>query len=181
MIQTNVSEMQVTISTDGSCYPNPGPGGWAAIFRYKGHAKAIFGYEERSTNIRMEMTAVIEALEYLKAPCFVELYTDSEFTINGATKWLRSWRKRKFMTSGYGGQAPKPVANQDLWLRMELAIQRHKINWHWVKGHANHADNILCDSLALQSRVSRTKGEVILEQPQEQIAGVQRAISFKDI
>lgn len=173
--------MIIELSTDGSCYPNPGPGGWAAIFRTPGHAKAIFGYAPYTTNIQMEMTAVIEALEYLKKGSEINLYTDSEFTLKGATVWLNRWKQNGFMTAAYNNQPPKPVANQALWVRLDEAMKRHKINWTWVRGHAYHPDNLLCDKIALEARNSQLRGERILEEPVvEPDTPGQRAISFED-
>lgn len=174
----------ILISTDGSCYPNPGPGGWAAIFRYKGWCKAIYGNVPLATNIQMEMTAVYKSLEYLKEPCIVKLYTDSEFVINGATKWIRRWKNNNFMTSAYLGTAPKPVANKDMWLRIDEILKIHHVTFYWVKGHADHPDNILCDQIALEARLKQNSGEIILVDPTQKIEiheeKQQRSISLKE-
>lgn len=135
--------MTVTIFTDGACSGNPGPGGWGAILRYGDHEKELNGGEANTTNNRMEMVAVIEALSALKKPCDIDLYTDSVYVKDGVTKWLEGWKAKGWRTA-----AKKPVKNQDLWERIDSEIQRHKITWHWVKGHAGHPDNERADELA---------------------------------
>jgi ribonuclease HI len=129
--------------TDGSCLGNPGPGGWAAILRYNGHAKELWGCETHTTNNRMELTAAIEALRALKEECEIELVTDSEYVKNGITSWIHGWKKKGWMTS-----AKKPVVNQDLWKALVEQANRHTVRWEWTKGHANHGDNNRCDELA---------------------------------
>lgn len=135
--------MSVVIYTDGACSGNPGPGGWGAILRYGDHEKELNGGEDDTTNNRMEMMAVIEALRALSKPCTIDLYTDSVYVKDGVTKWMEGWKARNWRTS-----SKKPVKNQDLWKRIDEEIQRHKINWHWVKGHAGHPDNERADELA---------------------------------
>ena len=135
--------MTVTIYTDGACSGNPGPGGWGAILRYGDHEKELNGGEAETTNNRMEMTAVIEALSALTKPCTIDLYTDSTYVKDGVTKWMEGWKAKGWKTA-----SKKPVKNQDLWERIDSEIQRHKINWHWVKGHAGHPDNERADELA---------------------------------
>lgn len=136
----------VNIYTDGACSGNPGPGGWGAVLIYEDHEKEISGYAEDTTNNRMEMTAAIEALNYLKDPCNINLYTDSNYLKDGITKWIINWKKNRWRTSN-----GKPVKNQELWQELEQAMSRHKINWHWVKGHANNKYNIIADILATKA------------------------------
>ncbi len=136
---------RVEIFTDGACSGNPGPGGWGAILRYKGTEKEIFGGEPESTNNRMEMMAAISALEALTRPSKVDLTTDSSYVKDGITKWIHGWKKRGWKTAD-----KKPVKNMDLWQRLEKALERHDVQWHWVKGHAGHAENERADELARQ-------------------------------
>lgn len=136
---------RVEIFTDGACSGNPGPGGWGAILRYKGTEKEIFGGDPETTNNRMEMMAAISALEALKRPSHVDLTTDSSYVKDGITKWIHGWKKRGWKTAD-----KKPVKNMDLWQRLEQALERHDVQWHWVKGHAGHAENERADELARQ-------------------------------
>ncbi len=136
----------VTLITDGSCLGNPGPGGWAAILRHGEHKKELSGSDPRTTNNRMEMTAVIEALATLKQPCRILVEIDSEYVKNGITQWIYSWKKRGWKTS-----AKQPVKNEDLWRKLDQAVARHEIEWKWVKGHADHDDNNRCDELAREA------------------------------
>ena len=136
---------RVEIFTDGACSGNPGPGGWGAILRYKGTEKEIFGGDPETTNNRMEMMAAISALEALKRPSHVDLTTDSSYVKDGITKWIHGWKKRGWKTAN-----KKPVKNMDLWQRLEQALERHDVQWHWVKGHAGHAENERADELARQ-------------------------------
>ncbi|HEY1797662.1 MAG TPA: ribonuclease HI [Stellaceae bacterium] len=133
----------VEIFTDGACSGNPGPGGWGAILRYHGVERELSGGDPATTNNRMELMAAIVALETLKRPCPVELFTDSRYVLEGATKWLPGWKARGWKTAD-----KKPVKNVDLWQRLEQAIAPHRIDWHWVKGHAGHAENERADALA---------------------------------
>jgi ribonuclease HI len=135
----------VVIYTDGACSGNPGPGGWGALLRFGAHERELKGGEPGTTNNRMEMLAAIEALEALKRPCRVELYTDSVYLRDGITKWIVNWKRNGWKTA-----AKKPVKNVDLWQRLETAIERHQITWHWVKGHAGHPGNEAADALARQ-------------------------------
>ncbi len=137
------SRKRVEIFTDGACSGNPGPGGWGAILRYGPHEKEISGAEPETTNNRMELMAAIRALEALKEPCTVDLYTDSEYLRNGITEWIRNWQARGWKTA-----AKKPVKNADLWQRLLAAIEPHEVHWHWVRGHAGHAENERADALA---------------------------------
>lgn len=133
----------VTIHTDGGCEGNPGPGGWAAVLRHGEHVREISGGEPATTNNRMELRAAIEALNALKQPCEVELFTDSEYLRNGITQWIGGWKARDWVTKD-----KKPVKNADLWRALDAACLRHQVKWGWLKGHAGHADNERCDGLA---------------------------------
>lgn len=134
---------QVDIFTDGACRGNPGPGGWGAILRYGDKEKELFGGERHTTNNRMELMAAIQALEALKDPCEVNLTTDSQYVRKGITEWLANWKKRNWQTA-----AKKPVVNKDLWQRLERAAERHRVKWHWVRGHSGHIENERADQLA---------------------------------
>ncbi len=135
---------EVLIYTDGACDPNPGPGGWAAILRFGEHEKVLTGAEPRATNNRMELQAVIAALTALKKPCRVQLYTDSKYVRTGITDYIARWKARGWQTAD-----KKAVANQDLWLALDEATQRHQIEWQWVKGHAGNPLNERVDRLAV--------------------------------
>ncbi len=135
--------MAAEIYTDGSCLGNPGPGGWGAILVWNGHEKEMSGGAEDTTNNRMELMAAIMALEALTRPVAVTLTSDSTYLKDGITKWINGWKKNGWKTA-----AKKPVANQDLWMRLDDAIQPHDITWAWVKGHAGHPMNERCDDLA---------------------------------
>jgi len=137
------SSPRVTIHTDGGCSGNPGPGGWAAVLRCGRHLRELHGGEPATTNNRMELRAAIEALRALNRPCDVELFTDSEYLRNGITKWIKGWKARGWCTA-----EKKPVKNEDLWRALDHEVTRHRIEWHWLKGHAGHADNERCDQLA---------------------------------
>ncbi len=133
----------VEIWTDGACKGNPGPGGWGAVLRYGGHERHLKGAEPHTTNNRMELMAAIRALEALKRPCRVELTTDSQYLRNGITNWLEGWRRRGWRTASGGA-----VKNRDLWERLDEAVRRHDVHWHWVRGHTGHPENELADRLA---------------------------------
>ncbi len=133
----------VDIYTDGACRGNPGPGGWAAVLSAGGREKEISGAQLLTTNNRMELQAVIEALNALKRPLPVRLYTDSQYVRRGILEWLPQWKARGWMTADR-----KPVKNQDLWQQLETAAARHRIDWHWVPGHAGVPGNERCDALA---------------------------------
>jgi ribonuclease HI len=139
---------KVQLITDGACLGNPGPGGWAAILRHGPHKKELWGCESHTTNNRMELTAAIEGLRALREACEVEVVTDSEYLKNGITTWIHGWKKKGWVTA-----AKKPVVNRDLWVALDEEVARHKTNWVWTKGHANHTDNNRCDELA--SRAAR--------------------------
>lgn len=133
----------VQIFTDGACKGNPGPGGWGALLRTGVRERELFGGEGHTTNNRMELLAVIRALEALRRPCSVEVYTDSEYVRKGITTWLASWQRRGWKTA-----AGKPIKNRDLWEALAEAASRHDIRWHWVRGHDGHPENERADALA---------------------------------
>ena len=133
----------VEIYTDGACRGNPGPGGWGAVLQYGETSKEIFGGEFETTNNRMELMAAIKSLESLTRNCEVTLYTDSQYVRKGITEWIVNWKKRNWKTA-----AKKPVKNADLWKLLDTQVDRHTINWVWVKGHAGNAGNELADALA---------------------------------
>jgi ribonuclease HI len=136
-------EDRVAIHTDGACSGNPGPGGWGAVLRWRERTRELSGFEPTTTNNRMELLAAISALEALKRPMTVELFTDSEYLRRGVTTWLPEWKSRGWRTA-----AKKPVKNQDLWQRLEAALARHRIRWHWVRGHCGNPGNERADQLA---------------------------------
>ena len=133
----------VVIYTDGACSGNPGPGGWGSVLLYNGHRREMSGGEAETTNNRMEMMAVIQALESLKRPCSVMIYTDSVYVMKGITEWIEQWKKRGWKTA-----AKKPVKNVELWQRLEQAIHPHEVKWTWVKGHSGIPENERADELA---------------------------------
>jgi len=138
-----MSLKQITIYTDGACKGNPGPGGWGVLLQYGGHEKELYGGEQETTNNRMELTAVIEALKQVKYSCHIDLYSDSSYVLNGITQWLANWKKNNWKTA-----AKKAVKNEDLWRELDQLVQTHQINWHWVKGHAGEPGNERADELA---------------------------------
>jgi ribonuclease HI len=133
----------VDIYTDGACSGNPGPGGWGAILRWNGHEKELFGYAPATTNNRMEMTAVIEALRSLKRLVPVRVHTDSQYVQKGMTEWIHGWKRRGWKTAG-----KEPVKNEDLWRALDELAAGHAIEWFWVRGHAGHPENERADELA---------------------------------
>lgn len=135
----------IEIWTDGACSGNPGPGGWGAVMRSNGHLKEIYGGDPATTNNRMEMMAVIEALNALKRPAKVTLHVDSTYVKDGLTKWIKGWKRNGWKTAD-----KKPVKNQELWMAMEEACARHDITWKWVKGHSGDPNNDRADELARQ-------------------------------
>jgi ribonuclease HI len=137
---------EVVIYTDGACRGNPGPGGWGAVLSYGSKKMELFGSEKETTNNRMELLAAIQALESLKRSCRVSLYTDSQYVRMGRLEWMDNWKKRGWKTA-----ARKPVKNQDLWISLDKAIERHDVDWHWVKGHSGIEGNEHADSLANQA------------------------------
>ena len=136
----------VEIFTDGACSGNPGPGGWGAVLRFRGVEKELSGGDRDTTNNRMEMMAAIAALEALKRPSQVKLTTDSTYLRDGITKWIHAWKTRGWKTAD-----GKPVKNRELWLRLEKALARHGVDWHWVKGHSGHPENDRADQLAREA------------------------------
>ncbi|MBN3491527.1 ribonuclease HI [Vibrio neptunius] len=142
---------QVEIFTDGSCLGNPGPGGYGIVLRYKQVEKTLAKGYTLTTNNRMEMMATIVALQTLKEPCDVILTTDSQYVRQGITQWIHNWKKRNWKTSD-----KKPVKNADLWKALDAETGRHKIDWRWVKGHAGHRENEMCDELARAAAESPT-------------------------
>ena len=133
----------VTIYTDGACKGNPGPGGWGALLISGQHEKELCGGEALTTNNRMELLAVIRALESLKQACHIALYTDSKYVQQGISEWIHNWKKRGWTTA-----SKAPVKNKDLWQMLDSLVQAHTIEWHWVKGHAGHKENERADVLA---------------------------------
>ena len=142
---------QVEIFTDGACKGNPGPGGWGAVLRTGKTEKELSGSAADTTNNRMELTAVIEALRALKTPCEVALHTDSRYVIDGITKWIFGWQK-----NGWKNAAKKPVLNIDLWQALLEAKREHKVSWIWVKGHAGHPENERADKLASDAALTKS-------------------------
>jgi ribonuclease HI len=143
----------IEIHTDGSCLGNPGPGGWAALLRYKGKEKELVGGEGVTTNNRMELMAAIMALEALTESCQIVLHTDSQYVRQGITEWMAGWLRRQWKTAG-----GDPVKNRELWERLHAATQRHSIDWRWVKGHNGDPDNERVDVLARNQAVAIRAG-----------------------
>ncbi len=135
----------IEIYTDGACKGNPGTGGWGALLECNGHRRELFGGEKRTTNNRMELLAVIRALEALNKPSDVRIHTDSQYVQKGISEWIHAWKKRNWLTADR-----KPVKNDDLWRELDFLAQRHRIEWLWVRGHAGHDGNEYADKLANQ-------------------------------
>ena len=133
---------RVIIYTDGACDPNPGPGGWAALLQFRGHEKTLTGGETETTNNRMELTAAVVALQALVEPCQVDFYTDSKYLQRGITEWMAGWKRRGWR------RKDGALANTDLWQALDQAMEEHKIDWHWIKGHAGDRNNQRVDWLA---------------------------------
>jgi len=140
-----INKDEVVMYTDGACKGNPGPGGWGVWLRSGEHSKELCGGERLTTNNRMELTAVIEGLQALKRPCVVHLYLDSQYVRKGITEWIRGWKSK-----GWTNAAKEPVKNADLWRRLDDLVHNgpHRIEWHWVKGHAGDPGNERADALA---------------------------------
>ena len=136
-------DTMVEIYTDGACKGNPGPGGWGALLRCQGQEKELFGGAPDTTNNRMELQAVIEALRCLKRSCDIDIYTDSQYVQKGISEWIIGWKARGWRTA-----SKAPVKNADLWQMLDAEVARHRIQWHWVKGHAGHEFNERADELA---------------------------------
>lgn len=145
-----ITKPPVEIYTDGACSGNPGPGGWGAYMVCKGREKKISGFEKNTTNNRMEIQAVIEALRKLKTPCKINLYTDSKYVMQGITDWIKKWQQNNWRNS-----SNKPVKNADLWQLLLQEVNRHDIMWHWVKGHADNVGNNIADQLATSAIVKQ--------------------------
>lgn len=143
----------IDIYTDGACSGNPGPGGWGAILRSGGHEKELFGGEASTTNNRMEMMAVIEALRTLKRPVQARVHTDSQYVQKGISEWIHGWKKRGWKTAD-----KQPVKNEDLWRTLDALAAQHEIEWKWVRGHAGHAENERADALARRGVEQVRKG-----------------------
>jgi len=138
-----MSDDVVEVYSDGACRGNPGPGGWGAVLRYKGKERELWGGEAATTNNRMELMAVIRALEALKKSSRVRLYTDSQYVQKGISSWIHSWKRRNWRTAD-----KKDVKNIDLWKELDALAAKHQVEWHWVKGHAGHPENERADALA---------------------------------
>jgi ribonuclease HI len=152
----------VEVFTDGACLGNPGPGGWAALLRWRGSEKLLAGGEAATTNNRMELMAAITALEALKRPCDVLLTTDSQYVRQGVEQWLAKWR-----ANGWRTAAGQPVKNRDLWERLAEACGRHRVRWAWVRGHSGHPENERVDSAA------RAEAEQVRSAPREEASDLQ--------
>lgn len=150
---------KIEIFTDGSCLGNPGPGGYAAILKYKQTEKILSQGFFKTTNNRMELLAAIVALEQLKQACQIDLYSDSQYLKNGISNWIHGWKKNNWKTAN-----KKPVKNIDLWMRLDNLVQIHKINWLWVKGHSGHIENERCDIIAKTEAEAPTVEDGIFEQ-----------------
>lgn len=137
------SAKRVILFTDGACSGNPGPGGWGVLMIYGEARKTLKGGELQTTNNRMELTAAIQALESLNRSCVVDLYTDSQYVRQGITQWMHGWKRNGWKTAD-----KKPVKNADLWQQLDVAVKRHEVEFHWVKGHAGHPENEEVDQLA---------------------------------
>eukprot|EP01156_Anaeramoeba_ignava_P013855 Anaeramoba_ignava/a607666_14.p3 GENE.a607666_14~~a607666_14.p3 ORF type:complete len:153 (-),score=5.91 a607666_14:1491-1949(-) len=149
----NKSLKSVEIFSDGACSGNPGPGGWGAILRFNNIEKELSGFAKDTTNNKMELTAVISALEALKEPCKVKICTDSQYISNAFEKgWLENWKKNGWKTA-----SKKPVKNKELWERLSSQADKHELTWEWVKGHAGHPENERCDALAVAERDKASK------------------------
>ena len=144
---------RIEIFTDGACSGNPGAGGWGAILRYNQQEKELAGGEDDTTNNRMELTAVIEALKALKEPCNITLYTDSRYVMDGIEKWIFNWKKNNWKTTN----KKSDVKNADLWRELDSLRENHEIRWVWVKGHAGHPENERCDTLARNEALAHKK------------------------
>jgi len=138
-----MSKVHIHLYTDGSCLGNPGPGGWAALLRYKNTEKMFSGGQLDTTNNQMELQAVISGLKALTKPCKIDLYTDSKYVLDGYTKWMDGWKSR-----GWKKSDKKPVLNKELWIELDKQGQQHLIHWHWIKGHSGHDENERVDQLA---------------------------------
>jgi ribonuclease HI len=148
-----MAEAHVTIYTDGACSGNPGPGGWAAVLIHGEREKELKGGDPVTTNNRMELMAAISALEALKRPCIVDIHTDSQYLRQGIMSWIHQWKRNGWRTSD-----KKPVKNDDLWKRLDSALAHHRVQWHWVRGHAGHEINERADRLAREGLAAARAG-----------------------
>lgn len=146
----NNKKSPIEIYTDGACSGNPGPGGYGIILKYGAHERMISGYAPDTTNNRMEMTAVIEALKAIKKPCKIKICSDSSYVIKGITEWIKGWIRNNWVNS-----QKKPVLNKDLWEALQLLVKTHDIEWVWVKGHEGHVENEQCDKLAREAIINK--------------------------
>lgn len=151
---------QISLFTDGSCLGNPGPGGYGAILVYKQHQKELSQGYRLTTNNRMELMAAIAGLQSLQEPCMVRLTTDSQYVKQGITQWIQNWKRRGWLTA-----SKEPVKNVDLWKLLDTEVQRHQVDWHWVKGHSGHDENERCDILARDAAMSHDLQEDTGYQP----------------
>ena len=161
-----MNESHVVIHTDGACSGNPGPGGFGAILAFGDHVKELKGGEPHTTNNRMELMAAIAALEALRRPCLVDIHTDSQYLRDGIMTWIKNWKRNGWRTAD-----KKPVKNVDLWKRLDEALKLHRVNWHWVKGHAGHAQNERADELAREGIAAVRAGAIGALTPSEPRAG----------
>jgi ribonuclease HI len=141
----------VQLITDGACIRNPGPGGWACILRYKKIKREMWGSDPETTNNRMEIMAAVQGLAALNEPCDVEIVTDSQYLMNGITKWMKGWKRNGWLT-----KEQNPVLNRDLWERLDELNAKHSTHWTWTKGHSSHADNNRCDELATRAAAAQS-------------------------
>lgn len=171
---------KVVIHSDGACHGNPGPGGWAATLTWGEQTREVSGGEPATTNNRMELQAAIGALNALNRPCEVEFYTDSNYLKNGVTAWMHGWKR-----NGWRTKTKEPVKNADLWRELDAAVSRHKVTWHWVKGHAGHSGNERCDQLAtlaiekLEKRYTKAQLKALLhefKESQDKVSGMPRLL-----
>ena len=146
---------RIELFTDGACSGNPGAGGWGALLRYKSTEKELSGYEAQTTNNRMELTAVIEALKQLKEKCFITLYTDSKYVMDGVNEWMKNWKANGWRTTNKKSE----VKNIDLWQQLDEQVAKHEIHWVWVKGHNGHEENERVDKLAREEIIKNKKEE----------------------
>ena len=152
MKKEQVNLKEVIIYCDGSCKGNPGPGGWAAILIYRGKRKILTGFERETTNNIMELTCAVKALEALKEPCTVVVYSDSTYLVKGMTEWIQNWKERRWKNS-----QKKLIKNLELWQQLDRIAQKHTIYWQWIKGHEGHPENEECDRLAKNEIKKRIK------------------------
>jgi ribonuclease HI len=150
-----VSDPHVVIHTDGACSGNPGPGGWGAILAFGENVRELKGGEAHTTNNRMELMAAIAALEALKRPCLVDIHTDSQYLRDGILRWMHGWKRNGWRTA-----EKKPVKNMDLWKRLDALVAKHRVRWHWLKGHAGHQLNERADTLAREAIAAVRAGAV---------------------